>query len=396
MIKDSEISSFLKTMNELGKNNSIGVSNIDQFSTLINYLPKEQKILVLIHIMSSFLYKNINSDFPGKVWAISLQARYKACRFVFVTSDNSKSAVEILSGQKAENINDLMHNIFVKRSDAYDVQAISEIIETSVEQSSGHLNQQVDYAIICAMHDDEFESVLGIFKLKIDPGASLNGKDVYSGSLDFGRKIVAIYQSNQGVTDASSLATEVIQKFRPRYIFMTGVCGGDSKYKLGNVIVARYVFTFQKGKISDEGFFRELEFSKMHEPSIRRIIQSNNSTTTAVRVALTVSYGDKFSNFPFQDFKGHVEPMACSNAVIDQSNYFESVIKSVDRKVAAVEMESYGIARASESASNGETKCLIIKGIMDNTVMKNDDAKLYASTTSALYLHELLKQQILI
>lgn len=93
--------------------------------------------------------------------------------------------------------------------------------------------------------------------------------------------------------------------------------------------------------------------------------------------------------------KVYFEPMACSSLVINKEGYFEDRVKVVDRKVVAVEIESYGVARATRIANDGLTKWVIFKSVMDNMTQKNDEAKKFAAKTSALFLKELLERNIL-
>jgi nucleoside phosphorylase len=91
----------------------------------------------------------------------------------------------------------------------------------------------------------------------------------------------------------------------------------------------------------------------------------------------------------------HFEPMACSTMVINKEGYFEDHIKTVNRKTIAVEMESYGVARACQFGNEGKTKWIIFKSVMDNTKQKTDEAKKFAAHTSALFMKEILYRGIL-
>jgi len=48
--------------------------------------------------------------------------------------------------------------------------------------------------------------------------------------------------------------------------------------------------------------------------------------------------------------------MACSTAVINKKDELENIALEKDRKTVALEMESYGIARACKITNNGNTK----------------------------------------
>jgi nucleoside phosphorylase len=60
----------------------------------------------------------------------------------------------------------------------------------------------------------------------------------------------------------------------------------------------------------------------------------------------------------------------------------------------AVEMEGFGLARATESILN-PTKSIMIKCVMDNTRAKKDIAKAYAAYVSAKFVKKMIEKNIL-
>jgi nucleoside phosphorylase len=86
--------------------------------------------------------------------------------------------------------------------------------------------------------------------------------------------------------------------------------------------------------------------------------------------------------------------------VINKKGYFEDVIKKIDRNVAAVEMESYGVARACSIANKGRTIPIIFKSVMDHTFKKDDtqgtiNVKKFAAYTSAQFMKHLFEMKII-
>ena len=95
-----------------------------------------------------------------------------------------------------------------------------------------------------------------------------------------------------------------------------------------------------------------------------------------------------------------IEPMASGTMVINKAGYFDKIIKKIDRKVAAVEMESYGVARACKYGNNGDTIPIIFKSVMDHTSDKKDqlngiNIKKFAAYTSAQFLRCLFEFEII-
>jgi nucleoside phosphorylase len=365
----------------------IQIKNAKQFDYLINALHDSTEVAIWIHPNAS-LKKSVNVDTPGEasMTALALDevdfnviSRYPDDVSKELLTDLEKNAIKLGSLYKE-----------IKNAKTT---TIGKLKAKSI--NSPTKNDEFDFAIITALYDDEFQSVSEIFGLVKHESLKLGDKNIYTGALRAfpNRKIIAVYQSEIGRTDASSIVTDVIKEFGPKYIFMTGVCGGDKDIPLGSIVVAKFVFTFDKGKITDKGFFRELEFVKIHEGSLRQIRESSDKILKEVKAKLISDtiISERFKEFNFQGLKAIIDPVACSSAIIDKENYFEEVIKTIDRKATAVEMESYGIARGAETTNSGKTRSIIIKAVMDNTTGKNDKAKSFASYTSALYLKCLLE-----
>ena len=236
----------------------------------------------------------------------------------------------------------------------------------------------VDIAILTALHDDEFENLKPLFEwteqIENENRVYMVGKILTRDGHEV--KIVAVHQTKTGMVDAAVIATEIINLFRPKFLIMPGVCGsGKDKVKIGDVIIAKEVFLFQKGKETDHGFKPDAERCVINS----KVISIINKNKTAIKRAMEDSDpGRSYSSFTI-----HIEPMACSLSVIDKEGYFQENIDAVDRNAMAVDMESYAVARACELSGNNTTKAIIVKGVMDNTVDKNDDAKKLASYMSA-------------
>lgn len=382
---DNFVFDFSKSSAIYLKFNPIFFQNIEQFKNKYNEWLSHKKFRLWIHLGK----KTNKSGFEGELQADDLinDSELKKLKFQYITRSRDENLIEIggiliYSTKKLRGI------------ELNTIPSNNDFVELNIQTKP-----QVDFAIINALYKDEFESVIKIFNLNNREGLKLGSKDVYSGQLEsfYDKSVIAIFQSDVGRTEATSIVTEIIKEYNPRYVFMTGVCGGDEKTSFGDVVVAKFVFTLDKGKITDQGFFRELEIVKINEDVIRQIRQHEEEIKEYM-----INYyvkdelaKERYKDFEITKIKTFIDPVACSSAVIDKENYFNEVIKLVERKATAVEMESYGVARAAETTNSGNTKSVIIKSVMDNTVNKNDKAKSYASYTSALFLKGLLEKGII-
>jgi nucleoside phosphorylase len=298
---------------------------------------------------------------------------------------------------------------------------------------------QIKYAVITDLFKDEFEELQKIFDFPEEKQIKTDKKVFYRGYLktDKSIEIVAAVPNSTGMLDSSIIATLLLEYFRPQYLLMSGVCGASSEFSFGDIIVAKQVFTFQKGKISD--IKRKVETGESVKidlfDSNKEIVDYNHlfdndgnqvsisiekfevehDTIIPLDTAIEDSLNPKLDSIKNKindiirregffaqnkEIKVVVEPMACSTMVINKEGYFEDTIKAVHRKTAAVEMESYGVARACQFANNGKTKSLIFKSVMDNTVNKSDvvgsiDWKKFAAFTSAQFMKHLFEEKVI-
>lgn len=246
---------------------------------------------------------------------------------------------------------------------------------------------EIDYAIITALEDDEMEKILPLI-VKEGEVEDSNNYIEYGYLRDKpSKKIVYASQHNTGMVDASILASELIIKFKPKFLIMIGVLGGKpADTSIGDVIIANKVFEIDRGKLTDVGFKKEASVANLKS---REIIKINRKKREI----------EEFIKGVDETRKSHVQlhfgPIACVNQVIDVEDFFQEKITTVDRKAIALEMESFAIVRACELLNNGETKPLIIKSVMDNTQDKTDEGKTYAAWTSAKTLEFILLNDII-
>lgn len=143
-----------------------------------------------------------------------------------------------------------------------------------------------------------------------------------------------------------------------------------------------------------EKFERETEFAASLDSVIEDRLKNKLKS-------IVHKINDKLETYALnKEIKVELAPIACSTMVINKEGYFENTIKNINRKTAAVEMESYGVVRACQIANNGQTKPIIFKAVMDNTHHKSDtvsaiNVKNLAALTSALFLTFLFEEKII-
>jgi len=415
--------SFAEISGQISQFSYAGIENIESFQELDAFIkdPKnsDKSIILFMHIVAENL-EGLRSPFSDDVGH-----KYPDLKKYWISRNSSTLKLAELDGITVYAYYKIKDNIV---KNIFEASAVSDLFLGQKPVSDKNITETpIDYGIITALYNDEFEEVEKIFdwqdehenddnsliRYRIGTITSANGKI---------KRVVTATQNKTGMVDAAILATHMIQKFKPKYLFMPGVCGGVKGIPLGSVIVASAVYTFQKGKMADfknksgkitTEFFNEKreplnlnqifdEHSRPVKMSVEKFDMENDPIELHPAVKSKIENAikkikDKI-NEPFKlenQIDIILEKMACSTMVIDKKDYFEDKIKSADRKIVAVEMEGYGIARACSLANDGKTRFLIFKGVMDNMTKKNDKAKPYAAYTSAQFLKHLLIDNIL-
>jgi len=125
-------------------------------------------------------------------------------------------------------------------------------VSNKLSQESSSYESEIEYAIITALEDDEMEKVLPF----IDKISEINNTNhfIEVGVLKKNPKKRVVYasQHNTGMVDASILASELILRFKPKFLIMVGVLGGKPiDTSIGDVVIATKVFEIDKGKIKN-------------------------------------------------------------------------------------------------------------------------------------------------
>lgn len=406
----------------------------DEFEKRFNELNENENLVFACHVKvedlslyEEFIHSGILDDYSIPT--------------VYYLSSNPENAPEKFKRKFGEIEKVMYYNTFIKKIRLGEIKPFKKpSLKNSYPVVVGNPKYPIiEYAIITALYDDEFQEIRKIFDFPESEEIRIGDKTYYVGWLKSDRsiKVVAGIPFNTGMVDASIMATQMIEIFRPKYILMSGVCGGFiDDCNLGDIVIARNVFTFQKGKLSDiktknsEGKFvnidlydeskKLIDYNKLYDGDGNQISISIENFKREDDSVITIDHFkdsfDKYKNEILDDLNRkikddlpielpysinlHYEPMACSTMVVNKEGFFEDTLKVIDRKTIAVEMESYGVARACRYANEGKTKPVIFKSVMDFTYNKSDSDgrinwKKFAAYTSAQFMNFLLEKRII-
>ena len=247
---------------------------------------------------------------------------------------------------------------------------------------------RVDVAVTCALHSPELSEVLNIGtwrEVRYDDDPTTYYRGVWKDLNGRGLAIVAAAQQAMGMTSAASLAAKNVLRFGPRYVAHVGIAGGV-ECNVGDVLFASSVYDYAAGKISDDSgsdkFVPHGDEIPIDEVLIQHVNQAKMDGTIMLNVRRALNGGLKLNNTELL-----IGPFACGSSVVSSRSVIDS-LKAWNRKVTAVDMESYGVVRGVRECCISRTPVMIIKGASDSAVGKTDDGQAKAAAGAARFLYE--------
>ncbi len=384
---------FQSHLEQLGKdsfkNTPTRIDSLENFEKELSVISQNEPIHLVVHIF----YENLSGI--KKFLSSGILVKYPLIDVRFISDGTSTRILEALPSidLKVEEVNFVSERIL----QYFRVRQTIEDDSVKIHTVQQHLNgngtndfeelYNIDYVIITALEQDEMEKVLPLIE---KTGTINNGKHLievgyFKSKPD--KMVVYASQISTGMVDAAILATELICKYSPKFVIMTGVMGGKPEdTMIGDVVISKSVFTIDKGKIADEDFKKEVEWVPTESSYTRKITRERQNIIDFIRDS------DQIYN---KQINIHFEPIACVRAVIDKKEFFKNEVLTVERKTIGLEMEGYGIARACQIVNEGKTIPLIIKAVMDNTQEKTDEGKKLAAWTSAKTLEYIIANDII-
>ncbi|AZI26674.1 response regulator [Pedobacter sp. G11] len=215
-------------------------------------------------------------------------------------------------------------------------------------------------------------------------------------------KVVATSTNNSmGMCAAAAISMKVINRYRPKYISMVGICAGiEGKVNIGDPIIADRVWDYGSGKHVIEK--NDSNGTQVFKPYINQLPLETSLMTAFTKVIeddLFVAEIQKKSqkkNYPMLNAK--MGPFASGSAVIANESIVES-IKSQHGQLVGFDMESYSIFYSATHSIKPKPIPFMIKSISDfGDSNKNnphkDEHQAYAAFTSANFFCEFASNYI--
>lgn len=253
-----------------------------------------------------------------------------------------------------------------------------------------------DFLVICALKDPELQALLDLRYEWNDPELFENTSIIHSGIINIHEKkfsINATYQDRMGSINTAIITTKLINKFRPKYVIMIGICAGDkSCTKFGDIILANPTINCDSGKWQIINKERVFSHDPHHIP-----------TTTKLKGLIDLLSNKKIDIFNIHENYRADKPdniptikigsIACGSSVISDGSLYEEIKEKQGRKILGLDMESYGLYAACDLAYDPKPEYCCIKSVSDFAdENKENRYQKYAAYTSANIFDLLIKK----
>jgi len=199
-------------------------------------------------------------------------------------------------------------------------------------------------------------------------------------------RLAAATASRMGMAATASLASKMIDIYRPRYLVMAGVTGGvRGRVKLGDILIADPSYDWGSGKYETvdgkRNFLPNPDQLRLH-PDIRpELVKA--SKDAAMLGEIRVSFAGSKPDNPLEC---HVEAVGSGAAVLSDTAMVDG-IKAHNRKLHGVEMEIYGLMMAAEICAKPRPLAFSVKAVSDFADhTKADDVRPYAIHVSSRFI----------
>lgn len=257
------------------------------------------------------------------------------------------------------------------------LRALVQHIQGTKSQSA-QIAYQSDVLVVTALRKPELAAVLNLgwnFDEILTPVDGRQFVRAGSKSLAGGPqlKVFAGSTSKMGMVWTSLFVANAIRQLRPRVVAMTGICmGHPTETMIGDIVVAVHSWNWQAGRLSARKDGSPI-FEIQPEPVVASKALINLWDDMAADPVLLEEihrgfHGEKPPEAP----KLKVAPMVSGSIVVAHKSVHEDIFEQ-DRKIRAVDMETFGVYAACESIEDLPPLFFSVKSVSDLGLPDKDD-----------------------
>jgi CheY-like chemotaxis protein len=283
--------------------------------------------------------------------------------------------------------------VFITRYD--DEGSWSRVLLRALEEAKGRTASQIDldFLVFCALEEERGGFIRTNFeKISEAVVSGLNVHYVRLPNLELFGGIIRLSQT--GLVAATFEVTAALNTFHTKVLCMSGICAGfATEAHAGQLVIASPAWEYQAGKWSENRF----EIAPMQvplRPATRSVIDQTINRDGFVR---NVESGiDPAVTRPSRQHNPILAPFATGSAVIADVHRLEH-IKQQHRKVAALDMETFGLYFAAHESTSNIRHFFSIKCVVDFADCdKGDDLHPYGCAVSARATEELIREFLVV
>ncbi len=305
---------------------------------------------------------------------IMVDGEYVAPDIVVGTTADSETLSEY-EERFRDNLTQILFIAPDKNQWKFSLRMLIQRIKTSQDSPKEH---KVDVCFVTALRKPELSAVLN---LDIAWGAEQslgNGVLVQEGSAVVnGNSIsfICAHSNQMGMVATTFMMRVIWERYYPKLVFMTGICGGLRGAALGDIVVADRSWDWQSGKILQDGKFESAPDQKEATPELVALARGMDT----LALEFWASQEERPSKKPVL----HVGPMVSGSAVVEDTALHERFF-SQHRKAIGVDMECYGLYFSTQMSVAPTAQVLCIKCVSDLADrLKTDNYQEYCSALSA-------------
>lgn len=292
----------------------------------------------------------------------------------------------------------LWHLVDYKAEESDWKEKLKEIIFHLIKVRRDFLNpinfkHDYDIAIVAALNNPELQQVLNLDANWAEINVKNDATTYHTGHFERGEKklkIICASAPQMGMVASATLAMKMINRFKPRYIIMTGIAAGykDDKVDFGDILVADQSYDGTNGKIvtlenGDKGFSPNPTPIPLDADIKEKIRSYENRHELFAKIKRGYN-----GNKPTSELKIKIGPIVSVPYVVQNEDEFLS-FKDNQRKLIGLEMESFGIFYSACNTVNPKPIPIVIKSVCDfGDAHKGDNYQIYAAYTSAKFMYE--------
>lgn len=206
------------------------------------------------------------------------------------------------------------------------------------------------------------------------------------------RRVVTMRMADRGNVPAAEAVQDAIEDFYPGYLILVGIGGGFANregLRLGDVVVADYIDYAEFAKLQD-GELKQRKQAHDHPSLFLRATIASAAGDSEWQHLIDVRKPDGSTGKP-RWVEGNL--LAGEKVWSDQGSGYQQAVMEYFDKAIVVEMESFGVARATFKARyqpEYNPQLMVIRGISDLVDQDNSNEQRafwaeYAATSAAAF-----------